>query len=101
MVKNELFQQVIDFVIDIRGKYRFPLTMETSLEKDLHITGDDADEFIIAFSKEFNIDISDFDISKYFGSEGGFMGLFGWATPGKQPITLGDLYNAVTIGKLV
>lgn len=85
-----------------RGKYRFPLTPEITLEEDLKITGDDADEFIIAFGKEFNVDISEFDFSKYFDAEGqGCLNLFFWKPPNKAPITLGDLYNAVIAGKLL
>ena len=98
---NNLFEQIKQFVVDARWKYDFPLTFETTLEGDLQITGDDSDEFIIAFGKKFNIDVSNFDLAAYFGGEGGLWGLT-WTlpTPGKIPITLGDLYNAVLTGTM-
>ena len=46
------------------------LTLDTLLEKDLGITGDDAIDFIEEFAQEFNVDISSFDYSKYFREEG-------------------------------
>ncbi|MDH5381448.1 MAG: DUF1493 family protein [Cyclobacteriaceae bacterium] len=99
----ETLDLIKEFVVKERGKYRNPLIRETALEQDLKITGDDSDEFILAFSKEFNVDISDFDIGKYFSDEGGLSilhVLFGKKT-GKTPLTLGDLEKAVETGKLV
>ena len=58
------------FIIKERGKYAKPFSIKTTLEKDLGITGDDADEFMDAFFKEFNIHFEDFDTGKYFHSEG-------------------------------
>jgi len=98
---SKLFEQIQQFVRDERGRHRFPLTFETTLEGDLKITGDDANEFIIAFGKKFNIDVSNFDLARYFGGEGGLWGLT-WKvpTPGKVPITLEDLYNSVLAGSM-
>jgi acyl carrier protein len=98
---NNLFEQIKQFVIFERGKYRFTLTFETTLEGDLHITGDDAIEFIVAFGKRFNIDVSNFDFVRYFGGEGELWGLT-WKlpTPNKLPITLRDLYNAALTGSM-
>lgn len=46
------------------------LTLDTLIEKDLGITGDDAIDFMEEFAQEFDIDIISFNYSKYFGSEG-------------------------------
>jgi len=46
------------------------LTLDTLIERDLGITGDDAIDFIEEFAHEFNVDITSFDYSKHFGGEG-------------------------------
>lgn len=43
---------------------------ETMLEEDLGLYGDDAMEFLVVFSKEFNVDISNFMAADYFSPEG-------------------------------
>jgi len=102
-MESNLFDRIKSFVIKERGKYRKTLTLETTLEKDLRITGDDADEFLEAFSKEFEVDVNHLDTAKYFVSEGTFslikLTLFGIST-GNPQITLGDLEEAVRKGKL-
>ena len=99
----DAFDKIKEFVVKERGRYRKPLSRNTTLEKDLKICGDDSDEFIEAFGKEFQVDISEFDLAKYFASEGSFalmkLTLFGIDT-GNPPITLGDLEKAVHSGKL-
>jgi len=102
---DQIFNRIKTFVIKKRWEYDFPLTRETTLQKDLKIYGDDADEFIIAFGKEFNVDISQFRIQDYFESEGDPVALsvlrfFGKKKPPFKPITLGDLERAVIKGKL-
>lgn len=68
--ENELLSAVIQFIYRERWKYRKKITLETTLEGDLKITGDDGDDFMNAFFKEFKIDHSDFDLGKHFGNEG-------------------------------
>jgi acyl carrier protein len=93
-----IFENIKTFIISQRGSYKKPFTRQTTLEKDLKITGDDAWEFFQAFSKEFKVDISQFEISNHFMPEGSLalmkLTLFGKDT-GKPPITLGDLEKAV------
>lgn len=43
---------------------------ETMLEEDLGLYGDDAMEFLVVFSKEFNVEISNFMAADYFSPEG-------------------------------
>jgi hypothetical protein len=40
------------------------------MERDLGITGDDGVDLMNSFSDEFEVDLSEFDISKYFSPEG-------------------------------
>ncbi|AEV99380.1 hypothetical protein A4D02_34260 [Niastella koreensis] len=102
---DEIFDRIIKFVVANRWDYDFPLTRNTSLQKDLKIYGDDAAEIIIAFGKEFNVDISDFKLQEYFEPEGdaviaSIMRLFKKKKMSYKPLTLGDLEYAVIKGKL-
>ena len=97
---DNLFEQIQQFVVSERWKYNFPLTMQTTLEGDLRITGDDADEFLIAFGEKFNVDVSEFDSAAYFGGEGGLAGWRKLPTPGKIPLTLGALYQSALTGEM-
>lgn len=49
----------------------------TEIEYDLHITGDDAVEFILSFGKKFNVDVSKFQLADYFEAEGRLIPLLG------------------------
>lgn len=105
-METKIFENLKAFVLREIGQYEFSLTRKTELYKDLRIWGDDADDFIIAFSEKFGVDVSRFDMSKYFKSEGdeilpAIIRLF----TGRQnqlivPITLGDLEQAIVHGKL-
>ncbi len=103
------FEQVKDFVNRVWGPYpEGRLVRTTRTEHDLGITGDDAVEFLAAFVKEFDVDASDFDLSKYFDEEGfmlhfGLIGkwLRGELIPKTIPLTLGDLEQAIITKKLI
>ena len=97
---------IINFVTKQRWEYNFPLTRDTELRKDLKLWGDDAVEFIIAFSAEFDVDISSFDINKYFPPEGdailpAIRRLLSMKKKQEYTVlTLGDLEQAIDKGKL-
>lgn len=44
--------------------------LQTVIEDDLGITGDDADELMQKFSKKFNVDLTGFNFMKFFDPEG-------------------------------
>ena len=62
-IREELQQLIEKFV----GKEAF--SSQTALNKELHIEGDDAEDLLVAFSKAFEVDISDFPFDDYFYSE--------------------------------
>jgi hypothetical protein len=74
------------------------LTRDTKLYEDLGITGDDAIEFILAYSKYFQVDVVNFMAADYFEDEGRST-LFRKGT-NKKIITLGDLEKGIIAGKL-
>jgi len=85
------------------------LTLTTQVERDLGITGDDAEIFIQKFAATFSVDMTGFQFNKYFGSEGGFLpailieALLAWLRRkpfnNRVPITIGDLVLAAETGK--
>src|SRR5687768_14916691 len=46
------------------------IRLDTTLFGDLGIDGDDADELFAAFSREFDVDLTELELSKHFGPEG-------------------------------
>jgi hypothetical protein len=103
MKKDIIYEEIVQFIFDSRGKYRKKIKSESELEIDLKITGDDAFEFIENFSKKFKVDISRFPIEKYFASESSidiYLLLFLKRKSKRKLIKIKDLVNAVEIGEL-
>lgn len=80
----------------------------TRIEQDLKLTGDDAVEFIVAFGKEFEVDVSNFMADEYFEAEGIYPfqniinSLFGIKNKShKKVLTVGDLERAIEIKELL
>lgn len=91
----------------IGSKYAQHISDTTLLQDDLQIYGDDAADLIVAFAKEFNVDISQFNISLYFSPEGDIYlipflkKIFGFKTPKRKPLTMQHLQNAIDRGMLL
>lgn len=64
--------KIIIFIVEQTSANLEKICWETRLGEDLGIDGDDASEFFENFSKEFEVDLSNFQFDKYFGSEAGF-----------------------------
>ncbi len=106
-MKKNTFNDLLKFIEKQRWEYPFPLDRNIRMYEDLKIRGDDAVEFFEAFSVEFSVDISNFEISKYFKGEGeiSFVEIFNFLKGKKRQIkystiTIGDLENAILAGKL-
>jgi hypothetical protein len=72
------------------------LLEDTRLFEDLGITGADAIEFLIAFGKHFDVDISKFNASDYFNAEGSWLG----NSKPKKSLTLKHLMKALISSRL-
>ena len=103
------FEQVKEFVNESSGPCpEGRLVRTTRLERDLGITGDDAVEFLEAFVEKFNLDMSDFDMTKYFSGEGfmlDFYSIFKYIKGEKiyrykKHMTIEYLANAIKAGKI-
>lgn len=66
-MEDELLKKIRSFIYDGGWGYTLPsplffnkkeISRETKLVSDLKIKGDDADNFFLAFAKEFNVDVS-------------------------------------------
>lgn len=68
---NQILNNIITFLDnESRNFLESGIQRETRIEQDLKITGEDAIEFIVAFGKEFNVDVSNFMAEEYFEPEG-------------------------------
>jgi acyl carrier protein len=96
----EIEHKVIEFIARETGFSVKDITSESDLFKDLGIDGDDATELITKFGQKFNIDMSNFNFTKHFGSEGSFIPFLvffpsWWKSRCKlKPITISDLVKA-------
>jgi hypothetical protein len=114
-MNNLLFDRIREFITDQGFGYTLPfpflfrkklITREMALERDLKITGDDADEFLVAFGKEFAVDVSNFPFSDYFDSEGDKLisstikAIKGVGEVNRKVLTVGHLERAAILGRL-
>lgn len=106
MNNNEVFEKLNQFVTEQRWEYDFPLTKDTTVKEELKITGDDAVDFLIAYGKKFNVDVSHFMAADYFDGEGDVIlpaiirSITGKKKPLKKILTLGHLEKGIIAGKL-
>lgn len=105
-MQHQIFERIVLLVEKKMGKYHHPKERTTCLEKDLGMSGDDAYEFLVEFGKTFDVDISTFEMGKYFYPEGdailpGIIRAFtGKDNPKQKELTLGDLEKAAIMGRL-
>ncbi len=105
-MNNEIWEKVKEFVVRMTAVDDEEVTKNTSLQNDLGIYGDDAVDFILAFSKEFKVDVSNFRAADYFNPEGidtagAFENLFSGKKPKqKKDLTISDLEKAIGAGRL-
>jgi acyl carrier protein len=99
-MNSRLAEAVRSFVAEERGMKLKKVRMDSRLEEDLGMTGDDAAEFMEKFQEQFNVDLSGFEFNKHFGPEG-FNPFWliqkpAWlANHGKYPVTVEHLVRVV------
>jgi acyl carrier protein len=72
---QQLFLEIRKFIAEQTGIKQERVNLNSRLEQDLRISGDDLIELIDAIFKQFEIAIGDFDYAQYVGAEG--LSLFG------------------------
>ncbi|WP_315734541.1 MULTISPECIES: DUF1493 family protein [unclassified Bradyrhizobium] len=87
-----LRQSVLQFVA-AQTATRRPLFDETDVARDLGVDGEDAREFLLAFQRQFEVDLPDFAFDRHFGPEGftltGFVLRLLSLRHLRQPLTIG------------
>ena len=91
------FSELVSFLKNAIREYNKPINRETIIEDDLGVTGDDAEQLIIAFGKRFGVDIRNFEFSKYFYDE---PGIFNYQNRIVKPFKVGYLEKAILAGRL-
>jgi acyl carrier protein len=105
-VKNDIFEKLKNFVIKESYVEDEVITTETKIADDLGVNGDDAVEFLIAYGKEFDVDVSKFMAADYFSPEGsGFISLIKSFLrieddSTKKHLTVGHLLKGIEAGRL-
>lgn len=104
-METDLESQVISFIAKQSGNYSFELSLKTELQYDLEIWGDDAVEFLLAFSKEFDVKINRFEAAKFFRRESFYIfsivvNHFKLDKKKYHSITISDLVESVKLGEL-
>lgn len=69
-MNDDVFNKLKDFVIKESAVDDEEITRDTLIEDDLGVTGDDAVDFLIAYGKVFNVDVTKFMKGDYFDGEG-------------------------------
>lgn len=95
-MKNEIFNDLVSFIYKVSRRIEVSITMETSLENDLGVTGDDGEELIVEFSKKYNIYINNFHFTKYFYPEPMTLSM----PKDVKLLTVGHLMKAIEVGRL-
>jgi len=66
MIREKIdFNQIRDFVSKQTFNSKDTLTLQTRLGEDLCVMGDDADEFLDEFSKQFDVNLSTINCGIY------------------------------------
>ena len=69
---DELKERVFMMVATQTGHRRAELSLQTNVFRDLGVDGDDAEDLLIGFSKEFDVDLKRLQFSRHFGPEAPF-----------------------------
>ena len=103
-MKNSVAEKAIGIIAEQSGVERNKLFINSRLEIDLGVTGDDVWEIIEDFESEFSVDWCKVDFSYYFHPE--TAGFF-WSILNREkviniksfPITVGHLIKVAELGK--
>jgi len=111
-MRSELFERVAWFCREQSAARVKEVTLETRLDQDLDIVGDDAPEFMKAFFEEFGVKCEYFPFEKHFLPEGmriPFLSAFLYRLINRKPIppipdpdlTVADLVRAAELGEWI
>lgn len=105
-MSDETFDKLKTFVIKQSAVDDEIISTATQIENDLGVTGNDAVEFIVAYGKAFNVDVSKFMAADYFEGEGDkilqaiIRFLSGRKKKTRKVLTVGNLEKGIHAGRL-
>lgn len=105
-MNSMIFARIKEFTIKQTGVSVKKVVENAEIENDLGVSGDDAIDFIVAFGKEFNVNISGFMAADYFSPEGdsilpAILRMFtGKKHPKQKELRIKHLEKAVIAGRL-
>lgn len=70
MTDEQVFERVKGLVADETGKALDKISMETRLQSDLGVAGDDGEDLLVRFQEEFSADMSRLRYDAHFEAEG-------------------------------
>jgi acyl carrier protein len=99
---SDILARILAFVAEETATSPERISLETSLQKDIGVDGDDAEELMEKFSETFQVDMKEFQIDKYFYPEHYLVfsplklvqWLFGDGPPLTASIRIADLVKA-------
>jgi hypothetical protein len=96
-MSTEIFRKIQLFTSDFQGLLETDVKESSSLQDDLGIYGDDAVDYVIAYGKTFNVDVSKFMAADYFSGEGDFI----LSSSNKSSKSIADTRKNLKISHLV
>ena len=94
--------ETMQIIVELRGEPLTKLSAATRLAHDLHIEGDDAEEFLREYSVRLGVDLTRFEFARHFSGEGILPELLWRLRRGHPirmvPLTLGQLAAAAASG---
>jgi len=106
IMNEELFNRLKSFLVKQAGVEDHEVILEAKIENDLGVTGDDALDLLLAYSKAFNVDVTRFMAADYFDGEGdpilpAIIRMFtGKRKVKNKVLTVADLGKGILAGKL-
>jgi len=91
---------LITFISMRSGVDEHEINYTSLIEEDLGISGDDAEELVIEFSKRFKVNIEGFKFDKYFHPEPSIFDFFNRNNRKKASLTVEHLAMGITTGRL-
>lgn len=67
---SDIHEMLIRLITSETGFSKNKISLETRLYHDIGLDGEDAEEFIEAFSEAFDVDMNGFEFYRYFNKEG-------------------------------
>lgn len=93
---ENILDNLIAFIYRETRSYDVVISEDTEIERDLGVTGEDAEELIFKFAKLYKVDITKFYFTKYFYPEP----MTSYHPNNVKVLKVRDLLNAIKARKL-